>query len=310
MALSYLLLLLSILIPVQSCGITLYWGQNGPTGSEGTLQAACATNDYKYVAVAFQTTFGRGQSPVLNLANHCDPPSGMCTFLANEIRYCQAQGIQVLLSLGGAIGSYGLSSPSDAQQVANYLWNNYLSGSFGPLGNAALDGVDFDIEYPSSTLYWDDLARAIAAYSTPQRKIYLSAAPQCPRPDRNLDTAINTGLFDYVWVQFYNNPQCDYSGGEKGLIDSWNAWSSALPSGNQLFLGLPASPAAAGSGYIDPDSLVTKILPQIRDSPNYGGVMLWSRWHDINNNYSPRIISGVCPSIGRKFEDFIISQLV
>ncbi|KAL1565530.1 chitinase [Salvia divinorum] len=291
----------------DGCGITVYWGQNG---FEGTLQEACATNNYKYVAVAFLTTFGYGQTPVLNLAGHCDPPSGTCTKFASEISFCQSQGIKVLLSLGGAIGNYGISSPEDAQQVAAYLYDSYLSGFGGPLGNAALDGVDFDIEYPISTLHWDDLARAIAAYSTPGRKIYLSAAPQCIIPDRNLDVAIKTGLFDYVWVQFYNNPPCDYSGGAASLIKSWNDWSSLLPAGNELFLGLPASPLAAGSGYITPEQLKSEILPVIRQSANYGGVMLWDRYYDVTNNYSPQIVGYVCPLEVGKFEDFVISQVL
>ncbi|KAL1550706.1 chitinase [Salvia divinorum] len=302
-----LLLFLLLIAPFSDgCGITVYWGQNG---FEGTLREACDTGLYKYVAVAFLTTFGSGQTPVLNLAGHCDPPSGTCSVFADQIRYCQTLGIKVLLSLGGAVGSYGISSADDANQVANYLWTTFLAGnSGGPLGDAALDGVDFDIEYPTSTLHWDDLATTIAAYSTPERKIYLSAAPQCVIPDRNLDAAIKTGLFDYVWVQFYNNPPCDYSGGADSLIASWNEWSALLPPGNELFLGLPAAPGAAGSGYVEPEKLKTEILPVIRNSANYGGVMLWNRYNDLSSGYSQQIVGDVCPAAG-KFRDLLISQV-
>ncbi|KAG6425657.1 hypothetical protein SASPL_116102 [Salvia splendens] len=242
------------------------------------------------------------------MAGHCNPQP--CSIFANEIRYCQSLGIKVLLSLGGANGNYGISSMADAQQVAAYLWTSYLSGSGGPLGDVALDGVDFDIEYPTSNLHWDDLARAIAAYSSPQRKIYLSAAPQCVIPDRNLDVAIKTGLFDYVWVQFYNNQQCDYSGGAASLIKSWNDWSALLPAGNELFLGLPAAPGAAGSGYIEPEKLKSEILPVIRQTAKYGGVMLWDRYNDVNSGYSSQIVGDVCPPALRKFEGLLISQLI
>ncbi|KAK4403642.1 Acidic endochitinase [Sesamum angolense] len=286
------LLLLSILIAFtlfsssQAAGIATYWGQNG---AEGSLADACNTGNYQYVSIAFLTTFGSGQTPVLNLAGHCDPPSGTCTGISDDIRTCQSRGIKVLLSLGGATGSYSLSSPDDASQVADYLWNTYLGGSSSsrPLGDAVLDGIDFDIESGTGQ-YWDDLARSLSAYSS-QRKVYLSAAPQCPIPDAHLDTAIQTGLFDYIWVQFYNNEQCDYRGSPDNLLARWNQWAS-VP-GGQVFLGLPASEAAAGGGYMPPDVLISQVLPVIKTSPKYGGVMLWNRFFD--QSYSSAILSSI-----------------
>ncbi|KAL0358910.1 UNVERIFIED_CONTAM: Hevamine-A [Sesamum angustifolium] len=172
-------------------------------------------------------------------------------------------------------------------------------------GAVTLDGIDFDIEYPGTTKYWDDLARALASYSTPAKKVYLSAAPQCPIPDRNLDTAIKTGLFDYVWVQFYNNPGCDYRSGVSGLIAAWNQWSAYLPEGNQLFLGLPAAPGA-GAGYAPPDVIANQVLPVIRSSKNYGGVMLWSRFYDTS--FSKIIQPAVCPNT-LHHENLLISMV-
>lgn len=304
------LLILSILVafslfrPSEACGISTYWGQNG---NEGTLLQACQSGYYQFINVAFLIDFGCGITPRMNLAGHCDPPSGTCRGLITEIQACQNLGIKMLLSLGGSAGTYGLCSTEDANQVAAYLYDTFLSGksSTGPLGAVALDGIDFDIEYPRSTLYWDDLARALASYSTPEKKVYLSAAPQCPIPDRNLDTAIKTGLFDYVWVQFYNNPPCDYRSGIAGLIAAWNDWSVYLPEGNQLFLGLPAA-TGAGAGYAPPDVIVSQVLPVIRNSPNYGGVMLWSRFYDTT--FSATIQPAVC---GNKLhhEDLLISMV-
>ncbi|GAB4858706.1 hypothetical protein Ancab_010179 [Ancistrocladus abbreviatus] len=190
---------LLILLPIEPShggGIAIYWGQNG---NEGTLADTCATGNYAYVLIAFLTTFGNGQTPVLDLSGHCDPSSNGCTVLSSDITSCQNQGIKVLLSLGGASGSYGLSSTDDANQVANYLWNNYLGGQSDsrPLGDAVLDGIDFDIEQGTDQ-YWGDLANALKGFG---QNVYLSAAPQCPYRDAHLDTAIATGLFDYVWVQ-------------------------------------------------------------------------------------------------------------
>lgn len=270
-------------------GIAIYWGQNG---NEGTLAQACATGNYKFVNVAFLFTFGKGQTPLLNLAGHCDPAStGSCAFVGADVKACQRMGIKVMLSIGGGVGSYGLSSRDDARQVAAYLWNTYLGGkaSARPLGDAVLDGVDFDIESGGSA-HWDDLARFLKAYS---RAVVLTAAPQCPFPDASLGTALGTGLFDYVWVQFYNNPPCQYTkaGGVGNLARAWEKWA-AIPA-RQVFLGLPAAPDAAGSGFVEAGDLVSQVLPVVKKSKKYGGIMLWSRFYDGQTGFSDKVKSSV-----------------
>ncbi|KAI3749075.1 hypothetical protein L6452_12635 [Arctium lappa] len=281
------LLTISFFNPSHSAGISTYWGQRT---DEGTLAAACATGNYQFVNIAFLTTFGNGQTPVLNLAGHCDPLS-TCSGLTSDIRSCQSQGVKVFLSLGGATGSYSLSSPENAQEVSDYLWNNFLGGqsSSRPFGDAVLDGIDFDIESGSGQ-FWDNLAMALAAHSS-EKKVYLSAAPQCPIPDAHLDAAIKTGLFDYVWVQFYNNGQCEYGANADALLSRWNEWTQV--NSPQIFLGLPAATGAAGSGYMPPDVLVSQVLPKIKGSPKYGGVMLWNRFFDQQNGYSDAIKGSV-----------------
>ncbi|XVF09988.1 hypothetical protein REPUB_Repub07fG0145500 [Reevesia pubescens] len=287
----FLLLVLALIQTSHAAGIAIYWGQNG---NEGTLTATCATGRYTYVNIAFLNKFGNGRTPELNLAGHCNPASNGCTAVSDGIRSCQSRGIKVMLSIGGGVGSYSLSSQADAKNVADYLWNNFLGGksSSRPLGDAVLDGIDFDIEL-GSTQYWDNLARYLSAYSNKGRKVYLTAAPQCPFPDSFLGTALNTGLFDYVWVQFYNNPPCQYTSGNiNNLVNSWNRWTSSINAG-KIFLGLPAAPAAAGSGYIPPNVLTSQILPVIKRSAKYGGVMLWSKFYDDSNGYSASILSSV-----------------
>lgn len=159
-----------------------------------------------------------------------------------------------------------------------------------------MDGVDFDVE-SGSPLYYDNLAAYLKELYSQQsaNTYYLSAAPQCPYPDYYLGTAINTGLFDFVWIQFYNNPPCQYSAdsGVSLLLSSWNLWTSSLTSG-KLFLGLPASPDAESSGgYLPPDVLNSQVLPVIKTTSKYGGVMIWSRYYDVLSNYSSFIINYV-----------------
>ncbi|URE26381.1 Glycosyl hydrolases family 18 [Musa troglodytarum] len=286
-----LLLALTGRLRAEPCG-AVYWGQNA---YEGSLRETCATGYYKYVLLSSLNRFGHGRIPQLNLAGHCDSTNGGCTFLSSDIISCQQDyNVKVMLSLGGPYGNYRLASRKDARNVAYHVWNSYLSYSSTdrPLGNSALDGIDFDIER-GSTDYWDDLARFLSAYSTPDRKVYLSAAPQCSMPDYYLQAAIDTGLFDYVWVQFYNN-YCEYSPDDAvTFAQIWNQLVSANVS--KVFLGLPASPQAAGSGFVTPDELIDSILPIVKGSEKHGGIMLWSRYHDVIYGFSPQVKNHVCP---------------
>ncbi|EFJ11327.1 hypothetical protein SELMODRAFT_126203 [Selaginella moellendorffii] len=281
--------------PSQNTGvIATYWGQDG---GEGSLLDACNSGNYRIIMVSFLSQFGNGQTPVLNLAGHCDPAGGTCTGLSSEISQCQQLGIRVLLSIGGSTGSYGLSSSSDAQSVASYIWNTFLGGSSSsrPLGSAVLDGVDFDIERGAVPQLYVDLARALRGFDG---SMILAAAPQCPIPDANLGSTIQvSGLFNYIFVQFYNNPSCQFDGSSaSNILSSWNSWvsDSVTPSSARVFMGLPASSSAAQSGGFMPSStLISQVLPTIRSSPKYGGVMLYAVSFDRQTSYSSSIRSSV-----------------
>lgn len=62
--------------------------------------------------------FGNGQdvsgSSAINIAGHD------MTQTAADIKTCQGQNKKIVLSLGGATGSYGFSSASDAQRYEQY----------------------------------------------------------------------------------------------------------------------------------------------------------------------------------------------
>lgn len=126
--LALLSLLLSALLPTSHAGsLAVYWGQNK---DEGSLADACNSGNYNYVIIGFLATFGNNQTPLINLAGHCDPNTNECTSFSGDIKNCQNQGIKVLLSIGGGAGSYYLSSADDARQVHDlviYLYNYYSS---------------------------------------------------------------------------------------------------------------------------------------------------------------------------------------
>ncbi|XP_015867489.2 acidic endochitinase-like [Ziziphus jujuba] len=288
-------------------GIATYWGQYGNDHNEGTLAEACETGWYSYINIASIIQFGNGQDLVLNLAGHCNPPA--CTEIGKQIKTCQSLGVKVFISLGGANGNYSLTSVEDSKKVAEQLWNSYLGGSDSsatrPFGDAVLDGVDFDL-VGSPTLYDGYLAANLKAYNQQAceqgtKFIYLSAAPQCPYPDAYLQDAIDTGLYDFIWVQFYNNPTCQYSdeAGADALLSAWNKWTSSLKRSEKLFLGIPASTTAAGGGYIEPEVLNDQILPVIKNTSRYGGVMVWNRNFDRKSSYSSSIVDHVNLEIKR-----------
>lgn len=282
--------------------ISVYWGQNG---AEGSLAKTCGTGRYATVIMAYLSQFGDGRTPVLNLAGHCNPSGGGCAGLRDDISSCQVGGVKVLLSIGGPMAGYSLSSTSDAQSVAAYLWDAFLGGagaasSQRPFGDAVLDGIDLHIV--SASGYYDDLAKSLASLykgDSEGRRYLLTASPQCPYPDAYLGAALATGLFDHVWVQFFNNPSCQYSGAGNDVMMSmsklrsaWANWTQGLPSASILFLGLPASGAAAPSGgYVDPQDLVLHVLPAVSGSANYGGIMLYTCYHDMISGYSEKILA-------------------
>jgi chitinase len=65
-----------------------------------------------------------------------------CSFLADDIKSCQANNKSVSISLGGATGVEGLTSDDQAQNFADQIWDMFLggSGNMRPFGDAVLDG--------------------------------------------------------------------------------------------------------------------------------------------------------------------------
>jgi chitinase len=79
-------LLVALLATTCHAGsIAIYWGQND---GEASLAETCASGNYEFVILAFLPKFGKGQTPELDLASHCDPSSGGCRGQSKDSQKC------------------------------------------------------------------------------------------------------------------------------------------------------------------------------------------------------------------------------
>jgi len=223
--------------PLATKNIAVYYGVT-PATTPATLLTLCANPLISIINLAFLPIyFGPRSYPSTSFGPLCSSPDptqessapGLqnCTLLGSHITTCQHLYNKVILvSLGGYIASSAFTSPDQAAQFAATLWNLFGAGNLEdpalrPFGPAIVDGFDVDNE-DHSTLYYPDFATALReqySMDASGRRYYISAAPQCPRPDASIPEVLMKTA-DFVWVQFYNNPSCDLDSG-LGFLESY-----------------------------------------------------------------------------------------
>lgn len=196
------------------------------------------------------------------------PVSAACQQVADDIKYCQSQKKTILLSLGGGGGNYGLTNQSDAETLAEQVWAMYgplQDGYKGPrpLGDVVLDGFDLDPENNVGSFNYVFFVWKLRELlnTDPSRRYIITGAPQCVVPDASMGDMIFNSPFDYLFIQFYNTPNCAARGEISGYLPAngrnqyftFDAWkqvtgvSFSRSSRAKLMIGLPSSSAAAGS---------------------------------------------------------------
>ncbi|KAG0308746.1 Chitinase 1 [Dissophora globulifera] len=271
--------------PTSKTNVVNYWGQNSVSsvgGSETDLVNYCQDDTVDVFVIAFVYQIQNNQ-PVLNLANHCGAtfPNGLlnCPKVGQDIKACQAKGKKIIISVGGASGSYSLPDAASGQAFADNMWNIFLGGSSStrPFGDAIVDGVDLDLESGSNAGYVQFIASLRSKFASASKSYYITSAPQCPYPDQATKDALASAWFDMVWVQFYNN-YCGVQAYGTGNFnfDTWNNWATSVSQNKnvRILLGVPGGPGGAGSGVINAGTLNT-ILNGIKGYSNFGGVMMW-----------------------------------
>ncbi|EEA19967.1 hypothetical protein TMatcc_010112 [Talaromyces marneffei ATCC 18224] len=278
--------------------LTVYWGAEDATT---TLSDVCSDDSYQIVNLAFVSYFnGDGGYPTLSLST-LDGPSqaqqdaGATSLqdgssLVDAIQACQSSEKLVIMSLGGDVGYSDVTFSGDdqANEVADMLWSLFGGGTdesinpLRPFGDVKLDGFDIDNESGDPTGYSTFVSRLRSNFAQDSSKTYyLTAAPQCVYPDKSIPLDVCQQL-DYVWVQFYNNGDCDVA--QSGFIDAVQNWSEGIGDA-KLFIGAIASDANGDEGYLDSDTFASA-LQQVGDLglSNFGGAMLWEAQLAVNNN--------------------------
>lgn len=115
------------------------------------------------------------------------------------------------------------------------------------------------------------------------KKYYLSSAPQCPFPDASNPIPLLL-ICDFVFVQFYNNPQCEIDVDNNAFFASLYIWSTALVGSSmdvkpRLYLGAPAFAAAGPTAYANIGSAkgMEEVATEVKALalPNFGGISFW-----------------------------------
>ncbi|CAB4255858.1 similar to Saccharomyces cerevisiae YLR286C CTS1 Endochitinase, required for cell separation after mitosis [Maudiozyma barnettii] len=268
--------------------VAVYWGQNSH-GSQESLATYCQSSDADIFLLSFADAF---PTITLNFANACSETfaddSGLlhCSQIAADIATCQSLGKKVLLSLGGASGAYGFTDNSQAETFAQTLWDTFAEGTGvtnRPFDSAIVDGFDFDIENNNNVGYAALVTKLRTLFATGSKQYYISAAPQCPYPDASVGDLLANADVDFAFIQFYNN----YCNVETSF--NWDTWvnyaENISPNSNiKLYLGLPGSATAAGSGYISDLSVLKTTIEKISTFANFGGVSLWDASQAFNND--------------------------
>nr|WP_313896316.1 glycoside hydrolase family 18 protein [Streptomyces sp. YIM 98790] len=207
----------------------------------------------------------------------------------NDIAAKQAQGKSVIISVGGERGNVIINDSASAQRFA--------SSTLALMAEYGFDGVDIDLEHGINATYLTQAMDAIHA-ATGDSLVYTMAPQTIDMQNTGTEyfkLALNTR--DYLTVvnmQYYNSGSmlgCDGKVYSSGSVDFLTALACIqLENGldaSQVGLGVPASPRAAGSGYVGPDT-VNRALDCLtrgtrcgtfrpdRTYPDLRGAMTWS----------------------------------
>ncbi|SEG53204.1 Chitinase [Nonomuraea solani] len=280
--------------------LTGYWHNFVNPATELKLSAVPA--EYDLVAIAFGEATATAGEVVFALDPGLAAAVGGYTdaqFRA-DVQALHQRGKKVILSVGGEAGRVQVADAAAATRFADSVYA--LMRSYG------FDGVDIDLENGLNATYMAQALRSLRAKAG--SGLIITMAPQTIDMQSTgmeyfkLALSIKD-ILTVVHTQFYNSGSmlgCDQAQAyAQGSVNFMTALACIqLENGlrpDQVALGLPAGPGAAGGGIVAP-SLVNQALDCLakrtgcgtfvppRAYPDIRGAMTWSINWDASTNWS------------------------
>jgi chitinase len=218
----------------------------------------------------------------------------------NDVSTLHGRGKKVVLSVGGEKGTVSVGDSTAATNFATSIVD--LMGRFG------FDGVDIDLENGLNPTFMTQALRSVSARVG--SRLIITLAPQTIDMQSTggsyFQLALNIkDILTVVHTQYYNSGSmlgCDnnqaYAQGTENFLTALACIQ--LENGlrpDQVALGLPAGPGAAGGGVVSP-SVVNAALDCLATGANCGtfrpphtypgirGAMTWSVNWDASNGFN------------------------
>ncbi|WP_411082107.1 chitinase [Streptomyces sp. cmx-18-6] len=216
-----------------------------------------------------------------------------------DIKTKQAQGKNVIISIGGELGTVRVDNDASATAFANSVYA--LMQDYG------FNGVDIDLENGLNATYMTKALRQLSAKAG--SGLVITMAPQTidmqSTSGEYFKTALNVkDILTVVNMQYYNSGSmlgCDGKVYSQGSVDFLTALACIQLEGgldpSQVGIGVPASTRGAGSGYVSP-SIVNAALDCLTKGTNCGsfkpsktypslrGAMTWSTNWDATAGFA------------------------